>query len=289
MTTCHVRSFWAIRVPRPKIHGDYGYCRRDCVAEPDLQVGEAEALDDLWRPDAKRVEASRSSKVDEGQREHADVGETAPDAVVCRPRLLGAFRLHGVDKPRSLVIGKPRSLLRLVSHVEQHDDTKDDCRYRLHDKQPLPALEPADTVHFKERTRERRSEHDRNWYCRHEQRGNRRTPMRREPVAEVQDDAGKEARLGGAKQESEHIKARRIPDEGHRRGDNAPRDHHSRDPKPRPDLVQDDVGGDLEEEVAPKENPGAKTKDHRRESEILVHRQRSKPNIDTINIRNKIK
>jgi hypothetical protein len=32
-----------------------------------------------------------------------------------------------------------------------------------------------------------------------------------------------------------------------------------------------------------------KTKDHRRETEVLVHGQRGKPNVDTINLRNKIK
>ena len=52
MTTCHVASFW--RSECQDQHGDHGNGRRDHVEGPDLQVAEAEPLDDLRRPDAER-------------------------------------------------------------------------------------------------------------------------------------------------------------------------------------------------------------------------------------------
>src|SRR5262245_32379324 len=80
---------------------------------------------------------------------------------------------------------------------------------------------------------------------------------RREPVAEIQDDAGKEARLRRAEQEAQRVEARGVPQEGHRRRDKTPGDHHPRDPQPRADLVEDDVRRHFEEEITPEEDPGA--------------------------------
>ena len=75
----------------------------------------------------------------------------------------------------------------------------------------------------------------------------------REPVGEVEHDAGEEAGLGDAQQEAHDGEARRAGDQRGQAGEDAPGDHDARDPYPRADLFQDDVAGHLEDEIAPVE------------------------------------
>src|SRR6185312_1333364 len=59
----------------------------------------------------------------------------------------------------------------------------------------------------------------------------------REPVSEIEDEAGEESGFGHAEQEAHHAKAGRARDEGGSAGEDAPGDHDPRDPDPRADLL----------------------------------------------------
>ena len=272
----------AIRMPRPQHHGDDGGRGRQRIEEADLERGQAELLDDLRRPDAERVEAGRGAEIDQRQRQHARIGEPAPDAVARGRGLAGGLFVHGLDQPAALVVRKPFRLLRAIGQEGQHDEAEQHGRHCLQHEQPLPALEAEQAVHLQQRAGDRRAQHGREWCCRHEQCGHRGALACREPVGEIEDDAGKEAGLRDAEQEAQDVEAGRTLHERHRRRDQAPGDHHPRDPDPRADLVQDDVGGHLEQKVAPEEDAGAKTVDGRRQADVLVHRQRGEADIDAV-------
>src|SRR3546814_3235136 len=63
-----------------------------------------------------------------------------------------------------------------------------------------------------------------------------------------------------AKQEAQDIEARRRPREAEREGDKPPRPDDPRKPKPRPDALEDQVAGNLEDTIAEKEQRRAARK-----------------------------
>ena len=54
---------------------------------------------------------------------------------------------QAVDQPIALVGVEPACLFGAVSEIEYHDETEQNCRNTLADKQPLPAPQPPDPVH----------------------------------------------------------------------------------------------------------------------------------------------
>ena len=113
--------------------------------------------------------------------------------------------------------------------------------------------------------------------------------LRRKPIAQIKDDAGEEARFRGAQEKARNVEARCVPDKRHRSGAQAPGDHHPRDPKTRAYLVEDDVRRYFEEKITPEKNASAKTKNSRRKTEVLVHRERGKADIDPVDVGYEVK
>jgi hypothetical protein len=72
-------------------------------------------------------------------------------------------------------------------------------------------------------------------------------------------------------------------------GNQAPADHDAANPAARSDLLEDQIARHLENEVTPEKGTGAEPEDIRAEPEILVHGQRGKPDIHTIEIADEIK
>src|SRR5215469_1701238 len=60
-------------------------------------------------------------------------------------------------------------------------------------------------------------------------------------------------------------------------------------PNARADLLEDDVAGDLEEDIAPEERAGRHAVPRRVEADVLVHRQRREADIDAIEVAEKIR
>src|SRR5262245_22659308 len=93
-----------------------------------------------------------------------------------------------------------------------------------------------------------------------------------EPIREVEEHAGEETRLGHTQQEPDDRKARRIGDERHGAGEDAPRDHDARNPKPRAYLFHNDVAWHLKDEVAEKKGSERKSEIGSGQFEIAAHR-----------------
>ena len=106
----------------------------------------------------------------------------------------------------------------------------------------------------------------------------------RKPVGEVEQHAREEAGLGHAEQEPDDGEARRVVDEGHDGGEDAPRDHDARDPYPRADLFHDYVARHLEDEVAQEERSERKSEVGRGQLKITSHRQACEADINAINV-----
>src|SRR3984893_18510906 len=108
------------------------------------------------------------------------------------------FRAHFVDKPLTLGIFQPCRLFRLVCQVAQDDEAKKKRWDGLHNEHPLPAPEAKQAVHLQQGARKWRAKNHRYRSCRHEKRNHASAVTRREPKAEIKNDAGKEAGLSNA-------------------------------------------------------------------------------------------
>src|SRR5215468_3258959 len=69
------------------------------------------------------------------------------------------------------------------------------------------------------------------------------------PVAQIDDHAGEEARLGGAEKEACSVKLGDVVNESGEEGDQAPGDHDARDPFAGGPALNNDGAGNLEEDV----------------------------------------
>jgi len=112
--------------------------------------------------------------------------------------------------------------------------------------------------------------------------------MRREPVGDVEDHAREEAGFRDAEQEAEHQERRRPGDQRAGRRHKPPADHDPRDPRARAEPLQREVARHFEEEIAEKENPGAEPVGLGVDADRLVHLQRSKSDVDPVDVANDI-
>jgi hypothetical protein len=76
----------------------------------------------------------------------------------------------------------------------------------------------------------------------------------REPQRQVEDHAGKETGFCRAQQETHHGEPCLAADEGHRPRRDAPGEHDARDPAPRAEMCQKQVGWYLEDGVRQEED-----------------------------------
>src|SRR5205085_9974839 len=151
-----------------------------------------------------------------------------------------------------------------------------------------PPGEAKNAVKLEERGRNGRAEADRHRDRRHEGRDDARAMMRREPISEVEDHAGEEARLGKTQRKTQDKKANRPLGEGEATRDDAPADHDAGDPAACPDLFEDQIAWNLEQEVAPEKGAGAEPVDIAAQLQILVHRQSREPDVHAVEIANEV-
>src|SRR5580704_6746057 len=111
----------------------------------------------------------------------------------------------------------------------------------------------------------------------------------REPVGEIENHAGEEAGLGEPQGEPQDDEADRPPGEDEGARHQAPADHDAANPAARSDLLEDQIARHLENEITPEKCAGAEPENIRTQPEFLVHGQRGKPDIHTIEIADKIK
>ena len=108
--------------------------------------------------------------------------------------------------------------------------------------------------------------------------------MEREPVGEVEDHAGEESGFGNAQQQACGVELHGCADQRGERGDDAPGDDDAADPDARADLVQHDVAGDFEGEVAEEEDAGADSVDAVAELEVAQHLELGEAYVDAVDV-----
>jgi len=202
-----------------------------------------------------------------------------------------AIRAHA--PPAALVVGQPARVRRTVGEVEECDHGENDRRERLDDEEPLPAPQAARAVEAEQRRRHGRAQRRGKRNGGHEIADDPRPVGGGEPQREEKDDAGKEPGLREAEQDPQEIERifgaqsgpkRDVRNEGHRARDDSPGEHDARDPDPRPNLVQDDVGRHLEQEIGGEEHARAEAESGFGEPEVRVHRQLGEADIDPVEI-----
>src|SRR4029079_16587605 len=108
--------------------------------------------------------------------------------------------------------------------------------------------------------------------------------LAREPVGEIEQHTREEAGLGDAEQEADDGEARRVEDEGHRAGEDAPSNHYACDPETRADLFHDHVARHLEDKVAEKERSQRETEIGSAKMQVAAHRETGKTDVDAVDV-----
>ena len=110
----------------------------------------------------------------------------------------------------------------------------------------------------------------------------------RKPVRQEQDDAGKEASLGDAEDETQRIEAVGAPNERMAHREDAPAQHDAGDPDARAGFLHDEVARHLKEEIADEEDARTNSEGGRRQADVLVHRQGGEADVHAIEIGSEI-
>src|SRR6266700_4018354 len=74
----------------------------------------------------------------------------------------------------------------------------------------------------------------------------------------------------------------RVVDKASQHGHESPGNQNACNPDPAAELVQEQVAGNFKKEIAQKEDPGDQTELLAGNRQLLVHRQRRKPNVDPV-------
>ena len=115
-----------------------------------------------------------------------------------------------------------------------------------------------------------------------------RTIAHRKPMRKVNDDAGKEARLGNSEEKAHQIElARRLHQCGGRR-EQSPGDENAREPFSSAPSLHEQCAGNLERQVAQEENADAETEDFLGKAEIMRHPQLRKSYIGPVEISDEV-
>ena len=82
----------------------------------------------------------------------------------------------------------------------------------------------------------------------------------REPIGEIEDHAGEEARFDKSEQKTQDEKADRPANEGKRARNQAPGHHYAGNPAPGADPIEDQIARHLQDEIALEERPAPSPK-----------------------------
>ena len=243
------------------------------VAQP------AEALHDLRQPRAESHAVGDVAEVGEPQQQHRRMTKGLQRRqlgldllALLLPRQLGR-------DPAPFVVGEPSCLLRPVREVEEREDARQHRREAFHDEQPPPPRHP-EPVEAQERGGDDRAEHVGRGDRGHEHRDGLRPVALPEPVSQVDDDAGEEARLGDAEEEPDPVELRRARDEPGERRQGAPRDQARPDEDARAPQLEQHRRRHLQQEISDEEDAGAEAEDGVREAELAGHLQRGEAHVD---------
>lgn len=212
---------------------------------------EAERSDNGRRKVAKRVEGVCHEEVLRGEEPEERVGDgVLGDARV--PVLVGHGGGKGpetLDGKGTLLGGEPGGRLGVVGEHEPDEDADEDGGDALEDEEPLPAREPGLAVEEADARGEKAAKRARDGDGRGKDGHPGRALLGLVPEAQVHHNTREEAGLG---EPEKHTAGEQAPvggDGGGADGDDAPGDHDAGDPAAGGEVLEQDVGGELHEDV----------------------------------------
>jgi hypothetical protein len=204
---------------------------------------------------------------------------SAKELLVAVLALLG----HGGGDGALLGGAQPLGVLGLLGQPGQHEEAGDHRGNAFKDEQPLPVGQMAHVLHaVHDGARDRAAHGAGDGERGHEQAVDARAVAGREPVGQIQHHAGEEARLDHAQDEAQHIEHGGRGHIGHGHGGRAPEDGDARQRLACADLLQQQVAGHFEQEVADEEDAGAQAVDSLAELQVLQHLQLGEADVDAV-------
>src|SRR6266480_5940728 len=101
-------------------------------------------------------------------------------------------------------------------------------------------------------------------------------------MAEIDDDARKEAGLGCAQEETNNVKLHGCFNEAHGNRQQTPGDHNPRNPLSCAPMFDNEAAGDLEQEVADEKYTRAEAVHLRGETEVFTHLEGRVTNVNAV-------
>ncbi|MNR24438.1 hypothetical protein D3C85_1415160 [compost metagenome] len=124
---------------------------------------------------------------------------------------------------------------------------------------------------LQDQTGDNRAEHAGDGQGHDEHRSHHPSAMAGEPGGEVEDNAGKESRLGDTDQQPQRVEGQRRLDEHHCRRQKTPADHDPGNPATSAEAVQGDVAGNFEDQITEEEYPRAQAINGFTEFQVIEH------------------
>ena len=267
-------------------HADDAHDVRDGRVDADHEkIVDAPALDQRGHPEHHRVGCAQQQEVHQRQQVHLGVTQHLPQRAVGSAGHQASIVLEVVAQHLLLGRLQPMRVFGFVLQIQEGHDAQHRRRQALHQEQPLPAVPAIDAVHpLHDAAGQRPGDDPGDGRRGHEDGDHLSTLCRRVPEGQVQDDAGEEAGLEGAEQEAQHVELHRRGHEHHARGDDAPAEHDSQQRLARADLLEHQIAGHFEEEVADEEDAGAQAVDGVAEGQRLLHLQLRVADVDAVEV-----
>ena len=282
-----------IGVAAPVDHPQNGTNLRDRrqQADGDIAAAFVKAFEDLRRPDADRAERIGQAEVGQGVHQHDRREHFPPQAALLHGVM--ADRPFRLDQRQAVVVhhllqaffifcGQPFGLRRRIIQPEPDHNTEQHRREAFQQEQPLPAVQVQQAVHRQDIAGDDRPQRGGHRHRDHKQRVGAGAEKGREPVGQIEQNAGQKTGLGDPHQHAQDIEAVRPGREHGGGGGDAPQHHDGGDPAASANDAEHHVAGNAEYHVGGVKQGGGKTEHGGVKAQILAHGQPGKADIDAI-------
>jgi len=244
-------------------------------------------MNNLRKPKGGAVEAEDDGELGEAKDPNSlgTKGILQTEGVFAFGEFAVLFFLEFFKNHRLFPRGKPMGTFGAIGQKEGDGQPDEDRGDSFQKKEPLPGVESVPTVgNLENPTGNGTAKSTSCGDGGHEHGGHMSPVLAWEPIGQVKDDAGEKSGFGDAKKEAEDVEGGSAVAEGHQGGDNSPADHDAGDPESGSRPVENEVSGNLEEEVTEKEDAGSGGEDGIREPRDLMHGQFGEADIDPVDI-----
>src|SRR5580704_14356655 len=230
----------------------------------------------------QRIVTDHNPKINQDQMPHATASKSLERGIPAMLQFLPFFAFQFRSNPLLLIDGQELGFLGTVRQQKVSEYTTDYRRRPLQNQEPPPTTDAEPVQVIQDETRNRSSQNRANWVSRHQERNRPGLLALGKPVGQVQSNPGEIARLRQPQKKPHDVQLMHRVHEARQHRQHSPGNQDSGDPNPRSNLVQQQIAGNFEEEVAEKENPEDQSVLLAGNGQFLIHRQRGKPDVHAI-------